>query len=226
MSNKPFVPPAHEKSAFNCPHCSAYANQVWATVYGSKKNGSGFFPILGFTVSVCVHCGAYGIWRDGGLLYPHTSTAPLPNPDLPDEIRSDFEEARSIINPSPRGAAALLRLCIQKLCGHLGASGKNLNDDIASFVERGLSPKIQKSLDIVRVIGNEAVHPGTVDLKDDTGTAVQLCNLINIITDAMITQPRTIDELFDELPEKSKQQIEQRDTGNTNTQNNSSASEP
>ena len=40
-------------------------------------------------------------------------------------------------------------------CGHLGESGKNINDDIAALVKKGLNLMIQQSLDVVRVIGNE-----------------------------------------------------------------------
>ena len=120
-------------------------------------------------------------------------------------------ETSSIIGCSPRGAAALLRLCIQKLCGHLEESGKNINKDISELVKKGLNPKIQKSLDIVRVIGNEAVHPGVMDFKDKPETAIHLCHLVNIIAEAMITQPKMIDSLYDELPEQKKEQISERD---------------
>ena len=106
--------------------------------------------------------------------FPGIKSGVLPNRDLPDDILRDFEEAREIANSSPRGAAALLRLCVQKLCTHLAEKGKNINDDIASLVRKGLNPKIQQSLDIVRVIGNEAVHPGELDLKDDRETALLL----------------------------------------------------
>jgi hypothetical protein len=144
-------------------------------------------------------------------LYPEASQAPLPNPDLPEEIRADYEEARRIIDRSPRGAAALLRLCIQKLCRHLGESGENINSDIASLVKKGLDPKIQKSLDIVRVIGNEAVHPGTIDLSDSPETAAILCELINVIAETMISKPKMIDQLYDQLPPDKLEHIEKRD---------------
>lgn len=152
------------------------------------------------------------------MLFPDSSSAPLPNADLPEDIRDDFEEARSIINRSSRGAAALLRLCVQKLCRHLGQSGKDINSDIAALVKLGLNPAIQKSLDIVRVVGNEAVHPGQIDLRDKPETAVHLCQLLNIIADAMITQPRMIEELYAGLPDSKRDQIEKRDATTTPNQ--------
>jgi hypothetical protein len=145
------------------------------------------------------------------MIFPDSATAPLPNADLPKDNADDYSEARSIINKSPRGAAALLRLCVQKLCQHLGESGKNINADIAALVKQGLNPKIQKSLDIVRVVGNDAVHPGQIDLKDQPETATSLCQLINIIADTLITQPKLIDNLYSGLPEDKREHIAKRD---------------
>jgi hypothetical protein len=145
------------------------------------------------------------------MVFPDTSLAAPPNPDLTPEIIADFEEARSILQRSPRGAAALFRLCIQKVCVQLGESGKNINADIAALVKKGLNPKVQKSLDVVRVIGNESVHPGTIDLRDQPQTAVQLASLINMIADAMITQPKLVDELYGTLPEAKREEIKKRD---------------
>ena len=105
----------------------------------------------------------------------------------------------------------MLRLAIQTLCGHLGESGKNINSDIASLVKKGLSPVIQKSLDVVRVIGNEAVHPGTLDLKDDRDTASKLFRLVNLIAEQMISHPKHVHAMYEELPESKKNEIEKRD---------------
>ena len=105
----------------------------------------------------------------------------------------------------------MLRLVIQKICIHLGEPGKEINKDIGSLVKKGLSPKIQKALDIVRVVGNESVHPGQIDLSDDPATTAKLFELINIIADTMITQPKEIDKLFDSLPEGKKEAIQKRD---------------
>ena len=105
----------------------------------------------------------------------------------------------------------MLRLCIQKLCKLLGEPGKDINKDIAALVAKGLNPSIQQSLDIVRVIGNESVHPGTIDLRDDLDTARILFRLVNISADALITQPKLIAQTYNLIPEGKRKAIEQRD---------------
>ncbi|MEJ2122307.1 MAG: DUF4145 domain-containing protein [Alphaproteobacteria bacterium] len=145
------------------------------------------------------------------LVWPRQGTAPIPNPDTPDDVRDDYDEASAILDASPRGAAALLRLGIQKLCKHLGEPGKNINDDIASLVKKGLDPRIQKALDVVRVVGNNAVHPGQIDLKDDRATAEKLFGFVNIIVEAMISQPKHVEAAYNKIPESVRKAIEERD---------------
>ncbi len=70
---------------------------------------------------------------------------------------------------------------------------------------------VQQALDVVRVVGNEAVHPGTLDLRDDRDIAMQLFGLVNAIVDQTITHPKTVRELYAKLPDAKRQAIEQRD---------------
>ena len=100
---------------------------------------------------------------------------------------------------------------MQKLCKHLGEKGKSIDEDIASLVKKGLNPLVQQSLDIVRVIGNDAVHPGVIDLKDDRDTALRLFELVNTIADQMISNPRAVREMYAKLPEAKRKAIETRD---------------
>jgi hypothetical protein len=167
--------------------------------------------VLNLHLTQCYNCKKFAVWVHDRLLFPATKPGVLPNPDLPDEILADFEEARGIVDASPRGAAALLRLSIQKLCQHLGEKGKNIDDDIASLVKKGLNPLVQQALDIVRVIGNEAVHPGVMDLKDDRDTALQLFELVNSIADQMISHPQKIKTMYLKLPEAKRDAIAKRD---------------
>ena len=162
-------------------------------------------------LSECFNCGKQAVWVHRGLVHPHQRLGPAPNVDLPADIRADVEEARATLNVSPRGAAALLRLSVQKLCAHLGESGKNIDADIASLVKKGLNPLIQKSLDIVRVVGNESVHPGTLDLRDDQATAIQLVGLVNAIAEQMISHPKAVQSMYGMLPEAKRAAIEARD---------------
>jgi len=86
-------------------------------------------------------------------------------------------------------------------------------EDIGTLVKNGLPARIQKALDIVRVIGNNAVHPGVLDITDDIETASKLFELVNHIAYSMITQPKEIEGLYTtKVPEAQKEHIEKRDS--------------
>ena len=201
-----YVAPDEGKDAFNCPHCGAFAHQAWGQLASRDI-------LDDWRVAHCQRCDDISIWFVDSMIYPSVGTAPHPNRDLPPDIADDYEEARAIMNRSPRGAAALLRLAIQKLCKHLGESGKDINADIAALVQKGLPQSVQKALDTVRVVGNEAVHPGTLDLKDDAGIAGALFKLVNIVAEKMISEPREVDEIYATLPPAKLDGIAKRDRG-------------
>lgn len=98
---------------------------------------------------------------------------------------------------------------------YLGEPGKNINNDIGSLVRKGLPIQIQQALDTVRVIGNNAVHPGQLDLEDNEDIAKSLFELINIIVDHQIAQPQKIEELYARLPQNLLDGINDRDKEKT-----------
>ncbi len=161
--------------------------------------------------SKCYACNRVSVWIHNRLVHPASYDAPASNAETPGDVLLDYNEAAAIAGMSPRGAAALLRLAIQKLMPHLGEKGDNLNADIAALVAKGMDPRIQQSLDIVRVIGNNAVHPGQVDLNDDPKVVGTLFNLVNLIVDSMIAQPKHIEATFKNLPKNALDQIAKRD---------------
>jgi len=204
-----YVAPSVTEKRFNCPFCNAFSDQHWSdSVYTNEKGGK---TASGFMISKCASCGRIAIWWNKHMVFPDVITAPLPNPDMPIEIKEDFEEARIISPKSSRGASALLRLCVEKLCIHLGEESGDLNTKIGNLVAQGLRPEIQQSLDAVRVIGNETVHPGTLDVRDDPNIAKALFALVNLIIQTMITDPKKAQEIFDKLPQEKKDGINQRD---------------
>ncbi len=207
MSNKtPYTEPQFEKTSFNCPFCNAYAEQSW----NALKTIQGFY-FENMRACFCSHCSKYSVWIDGIMVYPKFHGVQAPNEDLGDEITDDYLEAAAILQKSPRGAAALLRLAIQKLCKQLGEKGENINTDIGNLVKKGLPTRVQQSLDALRVIGNEAVHPGQLDLKDDIEIASSLFKLVNFIAEKMITEPKEIDAIYNKIPESARKQIVERD---------------
>ena len=207
MTQKLYTP-EYDKQSFNCPHCGVYSRQIWQTV-SIWTHGSEDVPDI--RLAFCTHCGDKSIWFKENMIEPNIGGVPLPNQDLPDDIKNDYYEARDILNKSSRGSAAILRLSIQKLCKELGEKGKNINEDIAQLVKKGLPLKIQQSLDYVRVVGNNAVHPGQLDIKDNKEVAINLFQLINLIAEVMISQPKEVEKLFNSLPKEQLDAIVKRD---------------
>lgn len=215
-----YYPPTHRSGKFNCPYCDVYATQHWkqAVVYDEVMKTLGRDPIKDslfsfkkkeVEVSFCNHCREATFWLAGNIIYPALRTAPPANSDLPDDVKQVYDEAAAIAAQSPRAACALLRLAIEMLLEHQGRTG-DLNTNIKNLVREGVDQQIQQALDIVRVTGNHAIHPGEI-VFDDTTDVQALFTLIDIVTVVLITQPKQIQELYDNLPEKDKDKIKKRD---------------
>lgn len=205
-----YTAPQFKLKAFNCPVCAAFSRQEWRELYYRTYNGN-FGSIKDGQLAICEHCENKSYWLDKIMVFPDSTSVPLPNSDMPEEIKTDYIEAANILTRSARGSAALLRLAIQKLCVILGEKGKNINDDIGELVKKGLPIKIQQSLDILRVVGNNAVHPGQIDLKDNSELTLPLFSLMNMIVDVMISQPKHVNEIYNDLPANLIEAIEKRD---------------
>ena len=66
-----------------------------------------------------------------------------------------------------------------------------------------LPVRVQQALDGVRVTGNNAVHPGQIEM--DSGEAVsQLFVLVNLIGEYMISMPKRVSDLYDGLPREDR----------------------
>lgn len=210
-----YIAPNFKLDGFNCPNCDAFAHQRWYNQLSSgQREGNSLThgPIAKkLSVSFCSKCGNYSLWLDERMIYPISSIAPLPVEEMPKDVKEDFLEARRIVNESPRGACALLRLALEKLLHDIGEPGKKIDHNISVLVGKGIPSKIQKAMDSVRIIGNEAVHPGLIDLKDDKDTAIVLFTLLNVIVDVIIVQEKKINSMYEMLPESKKEGIENRD---------------
>lgn len=213
----------YSEVSYTCPHCGTISLMRWNYMYVMIKE-DGSFCILDnqdsegvlyqdeIGVAVCTACDEIQIWLNQNLIYPIPSTLPIASVDMPEKVRVIYNEAKEIFSISPRASAALLRLGLQYLCKELGESGENINNDIKSLVGKGLPDRVQKALDTIRVIGNSAVHPGTININEKPEVAQALFKILNIIVEKMVTEPKQIDEIYDLLPEGAKRAIEKRDS--------------
>lgn len=216
--------PTFKETAFNCPRCGAYAQMEWHKAYNPAQasfqesiyysNGT---ATIQYHFAQCQRCKNYSIWRGAPgnkatLIWPPVLTAPLPVPDMPADVKEVYNEARSIAIASPRAAAALLRLALERLCASLVTDpDTSLNKAIGELVTKGLPERLQKAMDTLRCTGNNAIHPGQIDIDDSAETVGALFKLMNIIVERMITEEAMIDDIFDSLPDGQKQQVAKRD---------------
>jgi hypothetical protein len=210
-----YVPAKCQLDAFNCPQsgCGAFAHQEWYYRVDAIRAPSGGESrrVANFSVSFCGRCHKFALWEEEQMIYPRASIVLPASEDMPEEVKKYYDEARAIFYDSARGAAALLRLAIQKLTIELGEDGRNLNKAIGNLVQKGLPERIQKSLDIVRVIGNNAVHAGQIVIEDNPKVAMSLFKITNLIVDNVVTKSKEVEELYNNLPEEAREQITERD---------------
>lgn len=214
---KNYISPDYVKDSFTCPHCGTLSLMSYITeIYfngmyhhtSNTKDAGGTNWIL---IATCQNCKKKIIWIDNTYIYPDL-IAEEANADMPDSVKQLYDEASLIYNKSPRAACALLRLAIDRLCNELGETDRDINKNIGALVRKGLPQTVQQALDVVRVIGNKAVHPGQIAFDvDDKNTATMLMRLLNIIVERMITEPKEIDSLYQGLPESVRNAIENRD---------------
>ena len=79
------------------------------------------------------------------------------------------------------------------------------------MAKQGLDETIIKSLDSVRVIGRQAVHPLQMNLIDDVNTATTLFKIVNYISDWAYTRVKIVNDIHDSLPDVKKEAIKKRD---------------
>lgn len=239
MTTKQNISPRFEWTAFVCPHCWDLTSHEWAKLENlhhpedyTEYNGEYWDSYYSFHKSTCKECEWICLRyceeflpRLGGgeerieekMIFPwwcNESTIPA-HPDMPKEIKKDYAEAAAILDNSPRWSCAILRLALEKLLDTIiekkGQDKKDINKSIAYLIWEGvLSERLSKMMDAVRVIGNWAIHPWVLDLKDTKQTALKLFSIFNYIVEELISRPKREEELFWMIPDPLKEWIEKR----------------
>lgn len=213
------VAPEFDKSSFTCPYCGVLTSQKWESFYLPHASISSLGqPMYYISEEVqrvrCFDCDEYSYWLHERMIWPDFGTAPPYHDELPDDLKPLYLEAAAISARSPRAAAALLRLLVEKYVASMamdrGVKGKDLNDDIGNLVAAGVPAAVADALDTVRVLGNESVHPGEIDLNEDPAIVGALFAVINFIVEESVAQPKRRQALQDLIPVSKRQGIEAR----------------
>ena len=213
----------YKKKEFNCPHCNVFSDQTWGvqTYYTLEEtpnhsHDDWYNDVL--DNSQCYKCKKRTYWLNGVMFHPDSITVEPVNPDMPPECKKLYHEAASVLSKSPRASAALLRLCVEQLMPHIGGTGKSINKEIERLVEEGIGEKVQQALDICRVIGNNAVHPGAIQIEDDTEISTTLFAMLNFIVEQKLSIPKRVEGSYAKLPENVRKAIEERDKKNKDSE--------
>jgi hypothetical protein len=219
-------------ASFECPHCHRLAYQKWRDLRFSDRT-----PRLHerksnpsvWQVSLCHGCKQPALWQLDRMVYPLAPLGSPPHPDMPGDVRALYEEAAAVAAVSRRAGAALARTTVERLMKHLDPNvpvkDNNLDRRIARIKERGVSTPLGKMLDVVRVTGNGALHvddrPGelvvmALDDRDGPPLLELFLEVVNDLVDELIVKPRTTHQLWNKLPEKTKERLAptgERDAG-------------
>lgn len=201
--------PSYKKPAFECPMCSVYAKQTWFPFLRSTSTST--MQAGGWRGAQCGACGGTSVWRGKELVWPMRTRGPQPHPDMPAGPRELYDEARAVSSISRKSAIALLRLALQHLVDDLDKGSGGIDKKIGRLGQRGLDPQVQQAMDIVRVVGNNAVHPGQIDVDADDEWLGALFMLMNLIVEQMIARPKHIQSLMAKLPSGALDAIARRD---------------
>jgi hypothetical protein len=134
-------------------------------------------------ISNCHRCNGFSVWVGGLLAFP---TRIDKTPEL---VEEDLEEAAAILNKFPRGAAALMRVCIQKLVPLLQDNGKELNRRVSSLVRKGLEMEMQQAMDVLQLLRSDPVHSGQLESHaDNKKTALRFLDSLKEVLERRMSQ--------------------------------------
>jgi hypothetical protein len=206
------------------PETAAYAASVARITRLNEKAGDGDEQMLipihepgRWNASTCGRCGASSVWRDERMVYPSSTTAPVPHEEMPSEARELYVEAREVVGISRRAGAALARASMERLLRSLDPDAGKA--DLAKRIDRILpkvSTSLGKMLTVIRHAGNKSLHvednpdPLTILVLDPEEEKIveYIFTAINNLVDELITRPREADELYETVPQEVRDRVD------------------
>lgn len=167
-----------------CPYCHKHTSLTPAPVkykYGYNEYTIGAFWERSYNdtwwMGVCNACDMPVLVHNKG---DHVYPSPLPKPteqDIPQNIRSDLDEAKICFSSGAyRAAAVMARRAMQVAATDKGATSDKLVSQIHELRQKGkITEDLKEWADAVRWVGNDAAHPnGNAVTEDDAEDVLHL----------------------------------------------------
>jgi hypothetical protein len=135
-------------------------------------------------ISNCHSCNGFSLWVGGLLVFP---TRIDKTPEL---VEDDLDEAAAILDKFPRGATALMRVCIQKLVHLLEENGNALNQRVSSLVRKGLEMEMQQAMEVLQVLRLDPVQLNPLESQADRETALRFLDSLKEVLERRMSQNR------------------------------------
>ena len=206
-----------------CPHCGTVVQFAKGDSIVLQQTQQGFKTSVDWVQ--CPNCDEFILtliashWIGGSMggsmksdseqvVWPLKSQRPAVPSDVPEHIKSDYEEAALVLALSAKASAALSRRCLQIVL--VEAGGANPKSDLAHQIEEvrpRLPSAIGDALDYVRVVGNFAAHTqksvNTGAIIDvECGEAEWNLDVLDMLFDHFYVKPAEIERRKCKLNEK------------------------
>lgn len=192
-------------AGFVCPYCNSimaidtnthrYHSPCFESSDGySWKNGisTSFESTVQLDFYKCPNCQAYTVFAKGvgrsvrgidTIIQPQSHAIQYPD-YIPQQIRSDYEEACAVLYLSPKSSATLARRCLQGMIRDYWQIVKGRLYDEISALQDKIQPDLWQAIDSLRQLGNIGAHMEKdtdliVDI--DPGEAEKLIKLIELL---------------------------------------------
>lgn len=199
-----------------CPLCGTLSDQWWSDLFlvlpGYDDEPDTTQKVEGLQTTRCSACQGVSYWFEDRMVHPPQRTGPPAHLDMPPSVGELYREAQEVAGASPRAAAVLLRVALERLLAEAGRDGKNLNDAIAEYIKEGDVPdELQQAMDVVRITGNQAAHPEQLRVDDSVGGTAALFEIVNELVDRLIGFKARMARVYSQLDEEKRAQVERRD---------------
>lgn len=209
-----------DNNTYVCPYCGckqSYTNNCSSEITGYQIYGRGkrYETDLKVYHICCTNkeCSKITVvansctTNDQFDLYPRHVHKEYPD-YVPSQIRSDYVEAVTIIEDSPKAAATLLRRCLQGMIRDFwNIKKKTLKEEIDELQNK-VTPYQWKAIDGLRKLGNIGAHMEkdiNLIIDIDEGEATKLASLIELLIDKWYVARHDEDELCKSIADTANQ---------------------